>query len=64
MSERRPRHDHPAPLPGITRTRITGDNQAVAAVVQALAERFTTTDPAHYPVLTAGQHLFLNPQHR
>ncbi|MGA5822147.1 hypothetical protein ACPC54_30310 [Kitasatospora sp. NPDC094028] len=49
MSERRPRREHPAPLPGIARIRVTGDDQAVAAVLQHLADRFVVTGAARYP---------------
>lgn len=44
----RVRREHPAPLPGIVRLRIVGDDQATARVLAILREEFTCTDPAAY----------------
>ena len=45
---RPPRREHPAPLPGIAKVRIVGDDQAVQRIAQALGERYVCTEPARY----------------
>lgn len=46
----RVRREHPAPLPGIARLRITAaDKDTVDKVVAVLGAYFTLTEPADYP---------------
>ena len=45
----RARREHPAPLPGIARVRITAADDATARkILNVLGAYFTTTEPALY----------------
>jgi hypothetical protein len=50
MARQRPERDT---LPGIARVRVVGDDDATRAVLDVLAQHFTTTAPAPY---SGGRH--------
>jgi len=56
MSSPRPaRGERPAPLPGIVKVRLVGDQDAAHRLVAVISEAFTATEPAVY----SGGRLYL-----